>query len=188
MATVDEILASLEDSSGDASDGGDAGTGGDTPEPTPTETATIKAVREWGKSWEKKAKEALKQVADLEAYKTSVVEAERKATVSTVFKELELPEAQAELFLKVNEGEVTADAIKQFVTDYGLKGGEDLSGGTTESKSGGFDAGGPNDARPLGSKMYTADEALQLAQSDPEAYAAARKAGRVQLDKLPGNE
>lgn len=181
---AEEILAALQR----ADDLEEAGAK-DKPEADPAdapESNTMKAVREYGDSWKKRARDAEKRLAELEAAVAERTEKERRTTVETVFKGLELPDKQVDLFLKVHEGEVTDESIKQFVQDYGLK---DLSGeGVTPSseKEAGFQPGGGTGS--VGLKTYEGEEAVKLAFQDPEAFEAARKQGRIHLDKLPGNE
>lgn len=174
MDKIEEILAALDDSDDDKPD---EPTSEDTP---PKDNSAIKQIRAAVKEWEKRAKAA---EAKVQEYETK----EREATVKGVFKELELPEKQAALFLKTHEGDVTADAIKQFVVDYGLK--DEVAtetGGTTEEKSQGFQPGGTGGGIPE-PKVYSLDEAKQLVGTDPGRLESLIAAGRVQLDVLPGN-
>ena len=64
--TVEEILRALE-----ADD--EPADGEETETPDAPENTTLKAVRDWGKGWEKKAKSFEKKVEDLEKIRKSVV-------------------------------------------------------------------------------------------------------------------
>src|SRR5438874_2524726 len=85
-----------------------------------TENATIKAIRESQKKWEKAAKDATKLLRESEAKVTAFESAARESTAKAVFKEIGLSEKQAGLFLRVSEGEVTPESVRQFVQDYEL--------------------------------------------------------------------
>lgn len=177
MPSLDELLAGLEDAPESADDGEDE-------TPPANESPTIKQIRDAQKSWEKKARELGKELKatneKLQAYETE----KRETTVKSVFAELDLPEKQANLFLKTHEGEITPDAIRQFVTDYGLKDLSEETGGTTEDKSQGFQPGGTGGAAaPTGSKIPRA-EWLQLVQSDPLRAQKLHSEGRVDMSDV----
>lgn len=171
MPSIEEILADLED---DDSPKEPESSGEE--QQTPSDNSTIRSIRQALKDAEKRAKAAEAKVLEFETEK-------RTNTVKGVFKELELPERQAELFLKTHDGEVTSDAIRQFVTDFGLKDLSGETGGTTEEKSQGFEPGGTGGSAPE-PKFYSLDEVKQMPADQVEALA---KAGRLKLDQLPGN-
>lgn len=181
MPSIEEILADLEASETEEP----AGQEDETPAGT-SESSAIKAIRDSQKSWEKKARELGKELKAAHAQITEFTTTKRTETAYGVFDQLELPKAQADLFLKNHEGDVTADAIRQFVTDYGLKDLSAETGGTTEEKSEGFQPGGTGSgtAEP---KVYSLDEAKTLAGSDPARLESLISSGRVSLDTLPGN-
>ena len=174
MPTIEEILRELEASdveSGEAvEDKHDAGD---------NENATIRAIRESQKEWEKRAKELAKEVRTLRTQAETAAEESRKATALGVFKELELPEKQAELYLKTVEGDVTADSIRQFVTDFGLKDLSADTGGTTEDKSQGFEPGGTGGAPPKADLISTV-ELAQIMATDPARASQLVAEGKVE--------
>jgi len=172
--TVEEILRALE-----ADD--EPANGEETETPDAPENTTLKAVRDWGKGWEKKAKSFEKKVEDLEKFRTEVVERERKTVVTGVFKELGLPEKQADLFLKTNDGEVTADAVKQFVTDFGLVPGGEEEGQEKVEEKRGFEPGGvsPQGGTPKPVLVTTA-ELMELLKTDPAQASKLVEEGKVE--------
>lgn len=173
MPTVEEILRDLEADDESTGDGADE-------TPDAPDTATIKAVRDWGKGWEKKAKAQEKELEKLRTFQTEVTERERTATVAGVFKELGLPERQAELFLKTNEGEVTADVVRQFVTDFGLVPSGEGKGEEPEEKKG-FEPGGisPQGTSPKPT-LVTPQELLKILKEDPARADQLVAEGKVQ--------
>lgn len=176
MPDIEEILAALADENDDGQSEEQA--------VPPTQTSQMKDLRDWGKQWEKKAKELARLNRELEEFRSKALEKERLVTVSAVFKELELPEKQADLFLKAHEGEVTADAIRQFVTDYGLKDLSVETGGTTEQKSEGFEPGGGGQSSVPGPKVYSRAEWLALAKTSPDKARQLYESGRVDTSEI----
>ena len=174
MPGIEDILRDLD---ADETEGSEE-------EVTPVDdNVTIKAIRESQKQWEKKAKELARENKALVEFKKEVEDKTRLETVSSVFKELGLPDKQAELFLKTHEGEVTADNIKQFVQDYGLKDLSEETGGTTEDKSGGFTPGGVGGAAG-GVKGVTREEWLKLVKTDVDRAQRLFAEGRVDLSEI----
>lgn len=180
MPSIDEILADLDASEDNAEVAGEDADNS-------TDNSAIKAIRAAEKEAKKQARELGKALKEAQAEIATFRNAERESTVKGVFAELELPEKQAALFLKTHEGDVTADAIKQFVQDYGLKDLSAETGGTTEEKSEGFQPGGTGGA-PADPKMYSLDEAKTLAATDGARLEQLIASGRVALDTLPGNK
>lgn len=196
--TAEDILRALTAASDDADDD-DADDDQDegTPEVESNEatqpdsastvdTNKLKAVRDWGKNWKKQAKLLEKEAEELRAFKSTVETERRTNTAKAVFTELGLSEKVANLYLRIHEGDVDAESIKQFVVDYDLT--PDTEGrGTTDEKTAGFEPGGPGETVAPGKKILDADEARALAASDPEALEKLVSEGKVRFEKLPGN-
>lgn len=180
VATADEILAALA--------AGEEAPDEETPAGDGSENSAIKQIRESQKMWEKKAKELAKENKTLLDFKVQTEEKARRDTVSAVFTELELPEKQAELFLKTHDGEVTSDAIRQFVVDFGLKDLSEQGDKTTEEKSQGFTPGGTGGGNPPPAEVFDLNKAMELASSDPAKLEKMFSEGRLKLETLPGNE
>src|SRR6266496_1882573 len=130
MASVDEILAAINAPDDEADNETEVTDGAD-------DNSTIKTLRSKLKEKQSALKALGVEVTELRDFKTTTVETGRTNTAKEVFKGLELPEETAALFLKVHEGDVTPEAIKQFVVDYKLPAkfeGSDTQQ-TTEQKS-----------------------------------------------------
>lgn len=159
MDAVDEILAALNKADDESEEEPEV------VEDKSGDKAGNKVIREMRAAMKKQADE----LKELREFKTTTVETTRTNTAKEVFKKLELPEEQAALFLKNHEGDVTADAIKQFVVDYKLPAKSEEIEGTrsSESKSEGFEAGGSNDATAQGRQKITRKALDELMYTDP---------------------
>jgi hypothetical protein len=167
MPIEDDILkALLEEAEGDSET-----------ETSSTESENLAKVRDWGKGWEKKAKELAKEVAPLREFKANAESEQRVGTAKSVFKELELPDEQVDLFLKVHEGDVTPEAIKKFVVDFRLK---DLGEGAIREEKD-FEPGAGGDAPS--SKTYTREEFDALLYTDPARAERLFREGKVDMKR-----
>lgn len=171
--SVEEILAAVQNETEE------------TEEPESQEAGDDNSVIRGLRAKLKEKNSALKtlgiEVAELREFKTEAVTSVRKNTAKEVFKGLELPEETADLFLKVHEGEVTPDAIRQFVVDYKLpaklEGAENAP--TTAQLSEGFTPGGSSDAAAPGASTVSREEFDKLLYTDPSKAEKLWKEGRV---------
>jgi hypothetical protein len=112
MPTLEEILAEI-----------DSQEPGQTPPAVPegSDNSVIKQLRDWGKENEKRAKEFEKTAKKASDALSVYQEKEKLTQISSVFKEVGLPEKNAALFQKLNpEGEVTEETVRAFAEEYAL--------------------------------------------------------------------
>lgn len=183
--TADEILRALQN-------GGDTGEGGEgkVEANESDENSVIRGLRDQIKEKNAQLKTLGEEVGTLREFKTTVESERKTATVTDVFKGLGMDEdkakAQSTLFLKVHEGDVTPEAVKQFLVDYKLV--ESIEGvQTSEQNAQGFtpaNTGGSSS----GSQIMSAEDANALKKSNPASYLQAVRDGRVPLlTELPTN-
>lgn len=168
--------------------------------PDGADNQNFKQLRSYARKQEQRAKELEAQVAVL-----------REEVTKAVFERVGLSEKHATLFAKVHEGEVTADAVVQFATEYELprkeaapapaegeatpEVTEPVDGQILELQTGevhevpkpqGFAPVAASGQSPAGKIITDVAEAEQLLVSNPTEYIRLREAGRIQLPKLPG--
>lgn len=175
--SVEEILAAVQSDNDE------------TPEPEGQEGAddnsVIRSLRAKVKEKNSALKTVTEELARLKEFEQTTIQTARQTTAREVFKGLDLPAENADLFLKVHEGEVTPDAIKQFVVDYKLpaklEGVEDAP--TTAQMSEGFTPGGSSDAAAPGASTITREEFDKMLYTDPSKAEKLWKEGRVSLTR-----
>jgi hypothetical protein len=142
----------------------------------------MKQIRDRNKSLAKALKAEKQRADEAEAFRLQVETERNTALARNVFKSANLPEKQAELFLKIHQGEVTEEAAQQFIVDNEL-GVIDAVAPTTPKDS--FEPGGGSGTPvPPGQGFLSDEEALALRQTDPRQYIAAMNAGRIKRASL----
>ena len=174
MSTVDELLAALqaEEEAAEAAASGDTGEGSN----PAAESNVMKQIRDRNKALTKALKEEKARADAAEAYRVEVETAKNTALARNVFKGANLPEKQADLFLKIHQGEVTEEAAKQFIVDNELGVIEDVA--PTQPKDS-FEPGGPGVPVPAGRGFLSDEEAATLRSTDAKAYIQAMNDGRI---------
>lgn len=153
---------------------------------------TIPQMRERIEALEKQTKTAEQRATEAES-KVRVFEAREVA------RDQGFSPKTGELFAKVNEGEITPEALNTFATENGLQpvketttesegtseeaddSGETDTTGNLGAMSGGSSASGSGGQQAAGSKTMTKAEFHSLSQSDPVAARQAALEGRVEL-------
>lgn len=186
MPTAEEILASLTASADEEEQ--------EEQEESPGagDNAAIKAVRKSQREWERKAKALAKEVEELSAFKAQVETGAKVTSAEGVLKELGLSEKaaakQSELFLKVHEGEVTPESVKQFALDYGLV-DEEADGNTEQVVAPprkGFEPGGAGGTPVSGAKeLMDRDTWESLYFRDKDAAMRVVNEGKLDLSGTP---
>lgn len=184
MPTAEEILASL--------DVDDEGEQEESPEEQGrNENSAIRSARKAAKDWESKAKTLAQEVKDLQAFKAQVESSTKAASAKDVLAELGLNDKQAskqaELFLKVHDGDVTPEAVKQFAVDYGLVDegdGSDETPPVVASRS--FEPGGTGGTAGADPpELMTRDNWEALYFRDKDAAMKVAREGKVDLSGTP---
>jgi len=138
---------------------------------------------------EEKARKALeKEVEELRAFKTGIVEVQKEAAITSVFSEVGLNPKHAELYKAVNKDvevdSITKDAVAAFAAEYQLITNSGEVAETPETEPSGFTPVTTGNAAP--STKLDADGILEkLKSNDFEGLAADFKAGRVQRESVP---
>ena len=163
-----------------------------------SENANFKQLRDYAKKQERELKTMQREVERLKPFET-------QAKVNTL-KNAGLSEKHAALFEKVNPGaDVTPELVQSFVTEYEIPVAstetatevETLAPEQPEFQVGeirdltpaptpGF-APTPEAGQPSQRIVTDIEEAQKLAVANPAEYARLHQAGRIQLQKLPGN-
>jgi hypothetical protein len=152
----------------------------------------LRGARDFGKRMEKKVRDLEKQ---LDAANARIAGYERKEKQAGQISELAksgLNEKHAKLFLAINPEveDITPDAVKAFMDEYGLavasengQEQEETTTATTESDIGFTPAAVPGTTSPRPSqKVYTRDEFLKLQERDPAQANIVLYEGRVQME------
>ena len=135
-------------------------------------------------------KQLEKELDELRKFKTDTTTEVRTRTATEAFKALKLSEKQADLFLRLNpEGEVTAEAVRAFATEYGFTPQEASSEEGEETKTDEGTAFKPvstSEGTPAAGKMLNAIEWFELYQTNPGEAMALANRGKVKLQaELP---
>lgn len=152
----------------------------ETPDPG-TESENFKKVRDYSKKLEKALKRQQDQINELTEYKETATRESRSAALAAGFKDAGLSEAQVALYPA--EAEVSADAIKEFATKYGLTAGSSTEG-TTEKQpqAAGFKPEGQEGGTP--SNVVARSDWLKMVQNDPDAAQRLLNEGKVDLSDV----
>lgn len=169
------LLASLENEETDEGETTDGG-----------ENNAIKQVRDHAKKLEKQLKSAAKELGELREFKQTVVADQTKATVQKAFTDAGLNEKHASLFLKVHDGEVTADAVKNFVTEYGLVPGEatDETEEPAEKSTFAPTQAASDGAAQQGTGTISRPDWLKIVGTDPAKAQKLQAAGKVDMSDV----
>lgn len=159
----------------------DASSGGNTPPPAGGDSSVIKEMR-------KQLREAQKAQKDLNAELESLRTEKRTTATESVFETFKLPKTAVPVFLKIHEGDVTEEAVKEFAGSLGLLApSEDADVGTQsqEPVRTGFNPAVGAGTEPTNEAGVSAEEADRLLRSDPDRYFRLKAAGRIAgLDQI----
>lgn len=149
---------------------------------TPPKDGDSSVIKEMRKQLRELAKAKKDSDAELETLRTE----KRTNEVGSVFEKFKLPKTAVPVFLKVHEGEVTEDAVREFAGSLGLTApSEDQDTGTPEPEPQGFQpiVGAGN--APANESGVSAEEADRLLRTDPDRYFRLKQAGRIPgLEKI----
>lgn len=149
--------------------------GGSTPPKGGEDSSVIKEMR-------KQLRELAKAKKDSDAELETLRGEKRQSEVGAVFEKFQLPKTAVPVFLKVHEGEVTEDAVKEFAGNLGLTTpAEDADAGTQsqEPATTGFQPIVGAGTAPTNESGVSAEEADQLLRTDPDRYFRLKAAGRI---------
>lgn len=164
MTTEADLDSLLEDNSGEES-------GGSTPPKDGSDSSVIKEMR-------KQLREAQKNQKDLTAELETLRTEKRTNEVGSVFEKFQLPKTAVPVFLKVHEGEVTEDAVREFAGSLGLTApSEDQA--PTEPEPQGFQPIVGAGTAPTNESGVSQEEADRLLRTDPDRYFRLKQAGRI---------
>lgn len=167
----------------------------------------FKQLRDYSKKLERQVNSGAKELEELRKFKQEVEAERRTMSVAQIFKKVGLSEKHAGLFAKLNDGDVTEDAVIQFATEYELPRTEvpvaDEPEPTDTVQSGEIREIAPAEAGsapvvqgfapasgaqlPGGKIITTVEEAIEVQTTNPAEFARLYQAGRVKLAKLPGS-
>lgn len=158
---------------------------------TPPDSTSMKKLRDWANARDKVAKQAeklAKENEELKAFRVEVETTKKAADAGTIFRELQLPEQMAGLFVKEAD-EVSAAKVAEWATGYGLTPVTPDPTQPTEEEQKGAGTGFQPVTEPTGTfvdgKTYSLDdvkELLKRGQSDK--VKELHEKGLVHLDKL----
>jgi hypothetical protein len=169
----------------------------------PKTSDNLKDVRDWGKKgWAqvKAAEKSLKELEELRAFKATAEKAQKATSAAEIFERMNLPKAQAKLFVAVSD-EVSEEAVKKYATEFGLVPAAAAAEGT-ESDAGDRDLVATPVKKPEGFKpvtgqgnegfvdgaVYSLDDIRKmLAGGDAARVEELSKKGKLGLEKLAGD-
>ena len=171
----------------------------------PKTSDNLKDVRDWGKKgWQqaKAAEKSLKELEELRAFKATAEKAQKATSAEAIFEALNLPKAQAKLFVAVSD-EVSEEAVKKYATEFGLVPAAAAAEGTTEGSPADQELVGitPPTKKPgfqpvtgqgaegfVDGATYTLDDIKKmLAGGDGARVEELAKKGKLGLEKLAGD-
>lgn len=161
---------------------GDEQSGGSTP-PTPKDgdSSVIKEMR-------KQLREAQKAQKDLNAELETLRTEKRTTSTEAVFEKFKMPKTAVPVFLKVHEGDVTEDAVREFAGSLGLTApSEDTDAGTQSQEPApqGYQPVVGIGTEPTNEAGVSPEEADRLLRTDPDRYFRLKQAGRIAgLDQI----